>query len=216
MCGVIGMHSTEPRGHHLDAFCRLMEQSKIRGLHSFGISSSRPGHGDGIETFVSHKIENTKLRVLEMRPRPPEILIGHNRYSTSGDWKDHSNNQPIHIKGVSLVFNGVISQARKEEYEKIFKKTYSTSNDGEIFARKVLDGEDWERFVAAGKFSFAGLFIHQGRLVALRNKNRPLWSATYLGAKYFASTEDIFIRAGGFKNISELPAGKAFVFEASR
>lgn len=207
---MIAFFSPEPRLRHLENVCRLFDQSQIRGRHAFGFSvwEENKGHRDNIRTFKSHELLRVKKEIMDYRYTPPEILIGHNRYSTSGDWKDHGNNQPVHIQGISMVFNGVITQSEKSVYETVYKKTFSTENDGEIFSRKVLDGEDWVRFVANGSFSFAGLFVRNGEAYAIRNKNRPLYMGNDMGGVFFASTKNIFERAGGFSNVREVPAGK--------
>lgn len=217
MCGVIGMFAPDPGVRHLEAVCRLFEQSQIRGLHSFGITAwvGASSLQDGLETKKAFTLDKIKAGILEYKHRPPELLIGHNRYSTSGDYHDHANNQPIHIPGISLVFNGVITQATKDQYEKIFGKRYQTENDGEIFSRKVLDGEDWARFVADGRFSFAGLFVRNGEAFAIRNRQRPLYMGNAPGGVFFASTADIFKRAGGFARVREVPAGKPLKIDES-
>lgn len=209
MCGVIGFYSPNPKPKHLEAICRLYQQSKIRGLHAFGFSVWEPnkGHKDSIRTVKYTELLPVLKEIMDYRLSPPELLIGHARYSTSGDWKDFANNQPVHINGISMVFNGVITQASKKEYEKEFNKEYITENDGEIFSRKVLDGEDWVNFVSSGKFSFAGIFLRNGEAYAIRNKNRPLYKATCDGGAFIASTRDIFVRAGGFSNIHSIEEG---------
>jgi len=135
-------------------------------------------------------------------------LIVHCRYSTSGDWKEEGNNQPIVIGDCALAFNGVIRMSTKDEWGKEFGFKPVTDNDGEIFVRKVLDGEDWNAWVAHGAFSFAGVMLHGGRLIALRNKQRPLWHNEAYGCNFIASTADIFNRIG-LGGAHEVPAGQA-------
>ncbi len=206
MCGVIGYFSEKQVPEHVDTICRIFDESKIRGLHAFGATVRSDS---GLRTFKGHEISSVKSFLKTTGGF--SMMIGHNRYSTSGDWHDQANNQPIHLPGISMVFNGVISQASKEEYSKQYGKKYQTQNDGEIFARKVLDGEDWAKFVSEGRFSFAGMFIREGKAYAIRNKNRPLWLAKKDGAVFLASTRGIFARvanfAGNFADLRELPPG---------
>jgi len=190
MCGVIAYFSPKPSKKHTQEISDLFEQSKIRGLHSFGFSARINGK---IQTFKEWDLKKLQEKIVSI-PKF-DLLVGHTRYSTSGDFKDHSNNQPIDIPGIALAFNGVITQASKEEYEKTYGKQYVTENDGEIFARKVLDGEDWEEFVFDGSFSFAGAFISKKGAYALRNPNRPLWMLERSDARFLASTKNIFERA---------------------
>lgn len=207
MCGVIGFYSKSPSKKHVEALQRLFKASKIRGLHAFGYTFQNPGK-KSTRTLKFSSAEECIASLELLKSDPPSMLIGHNRYSTSGDYKDPDNNQPITIPGISLVFNGVITQASKEEYEKVHHQVYTTENDGEIFARKVLNDEDWYNFVAKGRFSFAGVWIHRGQITMMRNKNRPLWCSPTDDAIFVASTEDIFERATGFNRPHEVPVNQ--------
>jgi glutamine phosphoribosylpyrophosphate amidotransferase len=201
MCGVIGFYTKKKTKEQSDKLCELFVQSKIRGLHAFGLIVKKGKDVHVVKTYDLAEVLNY------IKNNDFNLLIGHTRYSTSGDYQDHCNNQPIHVDKIALVFNGVISQATKAEYEKIYGKKYITDNDGEIFARKVVDGEDWKDFVWKGKFSFAGIFMQEHRVMALRNKNRPLWKSEEFGARFIGSTNDFFKRSG-FKNQSEIKPGE--------
>lgn len=104
------------------------------------------------------------------------------------------NNQPVVDKDVYLVFNGVISQASKEENEARFGHAFTTDNDGEILTKKILAGEDWETWISESPFSFAGLVLRE-EITAIRNKNRPLWHVSDGSGVFVASTRDILKRA---------------------
>lgn len=197
MCGVIGYYSKNPKKEHVDMVKRLFWESKIRGLHAFGFSAMMSDFT--LITIKSHNLDRL-LDALESLSLPL-ALIGHCRYSTSGNWLDHANNQPIEIekdRGVlSLVFNGVISMSTKEQNEETYGPL-ETENDGEIFLRKVLEGEDWSEWVHKGKFSFAGLFFEGNDVTMIRNAQRPLYFWNELkGSVFVASTKDIFKRALG-------------------
>lgn len=208
MCGVVGFYSEDPSRSHLLKIIQLFKHSKIRGLHAFGFSVlEKRGRPDGIYTAKFHSLLELEVALRAYELNPPGLLIGHGRYSTSGDYHDHSNNQPIHIPYVSVAFNGVISMKTKEEREKDFHKLYTTDNDGEIIARMAERNEDYATFVKKGKFSFAGLIMKGERVGVLRNKNRPLWCAKYEGGTFIASTKDILRRAGGFETPKEIPPG---------
>lgn len=220
MCGVIGFYSKNSNAI-LDepVLLRLFNESKVRGLHAFGFTAWLAG--PGLVTCKAKTIDENAANLRNLYAKHHVLaLVGHTRYSTSGDWKDPANNQPIHLyegtREVSLAFNGVISMRTRDEYSREHGKQYVTENDGEIFARKVLDGEDWEAFVRDGAFSFAGCFLHKGELWALRNANRPLWFWKDHDRILFASTKDVFRRA--FPEVSSrefkpLPAGKAYKAE---
>jgi glutamine phosphoribosylpyrophosphate amidotransferase len=205
MCAVIGFQGKGSK-QTSERLLTLFNESKIRGLHAFGLA-----YYNGPKLFCARFSEldmaQTHLRVVASQNISLK-LIAHCRYSTSGDWKDETNNQPIYIDGVAMAFNGVIRMSTKKEWGKEFGFKPITDNDGEIFVRKVLAGEDWVTWVATGEFSFAGVMLHNKKLVALRNKQRPLWRVQDNGSNYFASTRDIFERAG-FKDAKPVPPGYA-------
>lgn len=202
MCGVIGMATSEPRAEHQALLRRLFVESRVRGIHAFGFS-----FWDG-ESVVTRRFLSVKDCV-EAVPRGITRLIGHCRYSTSGDHRTPANNQPIQIGQAALAFNGVVSMASKAEYERQYDRRYATENDGEIVLDKLIRGDDWRRFVADGRFSFAGLALERDRLTAIRNVRRPLYRCNREGAVFFASTADIFRRAGFDSGVESVPPGVA-------
>ena len=202
MCGIIGYSSNQQTKKHTHLVRQLFRESQVRGLHAFGFSyrSSR-----GIETQKFRQIEDC----LKALPTEATSIIGHCRYSTSGDYKKPENNQPLQIEQTAMAFNGVISMATKEQNEAKYGRTYETDNDGEIFLDKFTRDDEWLKFVAESKFSFAGLVLDQNQMIALRNKNRPLYKAKYDNATFFASTVDIFRRAGFQVDPEEVKPGEA-------
>jgi len=186
MCGVVGFSCKYIKDFHYEILHKLIIQSKIRGLHSFGYSYVK---NNILITEKHHNIDNVEL------PRSSKIIY-HNRYATSGDFADHTNNQPIANNNMSLVFNGVIDMRTKEEMEKHYNITMSTYNDGEIIIHKCgTDKNKIEQYISDMTGSFAGLMLTaSNKLYAIRNANRPLWFLTYKTATYYASTRDIFKR----------------------
>lgn len=187
MCGVVGyrpVQATDPKELRL-AFCRLFEESTVRGLHAFGIYQN----GAATRSFDREDIYS--------RFTPALPAIAHARYSTSGDWREVENNQPIVVGRTALVFNGVIHMGTREEFNRDFQVSCEGENDGEVFLRRMEKGEHPGVFLSRLSGSFAGCwFDEQGVLWAGRNKRRPLWRCYYLGAYWFASTLDILRRAG--------------------
>ena len=185
MCGVVGFSCKKPNKENISILNELIIQSKIRGLHSFGYS-----YFDGsIQTEKHHDINSVKL------PMSNKIIY-HNRYSTSGDYTNHENNQPIHNKEMSLVFNGVIDMATKEEIESKYNIKMKNDNDGEIILNTCgTDISLIKKFVTETTGSFAGIILtNSNKLLAIRNSKRPLWQLNYLDCIYLASTRDIFKR----------------------
>jgi glutamine phosphoribosylpyrophosphate amidotransferase len=189
MCAIVGFYSEDKSLKQIALLTKIMEESSIRGLHSFGIAyNSKRGikiHKTfdlKINNFISHFWDNGGKR-----------LIFHCRYSTSGDFQDMKNNMPIRAYRTALVLNGVISMEEKHIFEKQFNVKCRTANDAEIILRHkryidfLIDNPD---------ASFAGLFLRKNKLIALRNNKRPLYYFTAYGAKYFVSTIDIAVRSG--------------------
>jgi glucosamine 6-phosphate synthetase-like amidotransferase/phosphosugar isomerase protein len=185
MCGVAGYSCSDPRTEHLEILDGIIHQSKIRGLHSFGYSICN----DGLKTYKHHDIREVDLKKAKK-------IIYHNRYSTSGDYRNHDNNQPINVEGVSLVFNGVLDMRTKEEMMNHYEIRMNSDNDGEILLRLCQsDPKKIQNFVSSTTGSFAGLILNESNeMYAIRNKNRPLWKLIHDNATFYASTRDIFMR----------------------
>jgi glutamine phosphoribosylpyrophosphate amidotransferase len=131
--------------------------------------------------------------------------IAHARYSTSGDWRTPANNQPLVVAEMALAFNGVISMGTKPEFEADFGVTCASDNDGEVFLRRLEGGEPADAFIRRINGSFAGVWLRDGRLYAGRNARRPLWRCYAHGAWWYASTADIFRRAGFASHLAPVP-----------
>ena len=143
---------------------------------------------------------------------PANKIIYHNRYSTSGDYKNHDNNQPIAIGNMSLVFNGVLDMRTKQEMEQHYGIEMETDNDGEILLRLCgSDPDKIQEYVQNTTGSFAGLILTQDNtMYAVRNKNRPLWALNHSGAVFYASTRDIFKRVDSSFEPKELEPYKVY------
>ncbi len=198
MCGVVGYWPIKPDGAW-EAFRRLFTESSIRGLHAFGIvQSAAPLRSFNLDDIVA-----------SFNPKLP--ALAHARYCTSGDWRVLENNQPLSIEDdgftLSLVFNGVIHMGTKEEFEAAFGVHCEHDNDGEVFLRRLELGNDPADFLAKMTGSFAGCWLDsEGKMFAGRNARRPLWRCDAHGARWYASTRDIFHRAG-FTGMEEMAPG---------
>ena len=189
MCGIVGYHgvrSAEARAQ----FIRLCEEARIRGEHAYGIAYYEEGKGvvyvKGTDFDVVMQLIPTLL---------PERIIFHARYSTSGDYREMLNNQPIVIDGDALVFNGTVDMGTKAEMEERNGIEMQTDNDGELVLRDIQDGDPFRR-LRGNLVTFAGLVIRRdGEMFALRNDMRPLWRCDVPDGTFFASTKDIALRA---------------------
>lgn len=192
MCGVIGYHPLEPNDLQVEMFGRLFDQSRIRGHHAYGIADPK---------FV-HRGYNWVDVFSWFNPCVP--TIGHTRYCQSGDWKEMQNNQPLRVAQYKLAMNGVIHMGTKEEFETAFNVQCEVDNDSEVFLQRLVGGQDALDFIKGITGSFAATWLDGERLFAGRNARRPLWKCKAFGALWYASTRDIFYRAG-FPTPMELP-----------
>jgi len=193
MCGIVGYISSKPCEKDRFKIFKLIKQSRIRGLHSFGLSYVKNGE---IHTSKYFQNEFSKIQI-----PLSNALIFHNRYSTSGDFRDHKNNQPIQIGDTTMVFNGVIDMRTKSEMEIAWGVKIDSDNDGEILLRKSECNPESILQIIKEHGSYSGLIIksikNDIRLYAMTNGYRPLWILQDQDAIFFASTKDIFIRALG-------------------
>lgn len=197
MCGILGISFKRKDTESIEFCKRLITELKIRGLHSFGIAYQ--------DTYNIHRIVSNKLNpdiLLESFLKSDSMsFIYHNRYSTSGDYLNLDNSQPIVIQDIgALAMNGVLSQATKPEYEQKFNVKCFSDNDTEIFLRKA---EQWISIPDTVKqnpsCSFAGVYIkaNDNTIYGYRNNKRPLYKGKYKNCSYIVSTLDTIRRANG-------------------
>lgn len=194
MCGIIGIYSKNIlKDNHLDLFEKLMNESSIRGLHSFGVSYL---DGNKLKTLKSN-ILDSNLFISNIKNVKAKKVIFHNRYSTSGDYSIMDNNQPIFIDNMALVMNGVLSMKTKDEFEKDFNVKCNVDNDTEIFLQLIKKGKTVKDILLENpNCSFAGIFLSDKEMFAIRNNKRPLYYFNYDGALFIVSTADIAKRGG--------------------
>ena len=182
MCSVIGFS-----GKYDEAILNeVYKHSRIRGLHAFGFAYCNDGTLEVRKFLDYEKFVNTLNEI------KPNKFVAHFRYSTSGDYKDADNNQPLTLNDTALVFNGVISQKPKKEMEKEFGCELSSENDGWILLNNFKAFKELKQT----KMTYASLFLQNNYITALRNKKRPLWKGNDGDNIYIASTKDILQRSG--------------------
>jgi len=194
MCGVIGF-SGENNEFNIDILKKLILESQIRGKHSTGISYLEDNRVVSKIDPISSKEFIIKNKFLFRSNNL--MLIGHTRYSTS----DLLYNQPIYSDDISIVHNGVISQASPYKWEDIYGYKCEGKNDSELILRSVISG-NLPLLEFFNSSSMSVIELHRsGKLLFYRNSSRPLWY--YLLGKdlFIASTKDIFIRAFNKENI---------------
>lgn len=184
MCGIMAYLSGRPQKEHVDIVRRIAGELATRGTHCFGVSF-----------IISGKIVTVKRRTMLPSSVFEEAVMSggfvfHNRYSTSGDFSDMKNNQPIDIGCVSIAVNGVTSMLEKKEYEQKFGVSCSSDNDAEIIARLIESGVTIEELLVRrdiGSCAIAAIFQDK-RIIVGRNEFRPLRIARHYGAVFVSST----------------------------
>lgn len=198
MCGVVAFFSPFPTPEHVGLLGNLFTESKVRGLHAFGYATSAEGG------WNVRKQPTLKACWDDLSHEPPfRGLIGHTRYSTSGDWNKEENNQPICSGGTAMVLNGVISMKSKYDYSQEQGQEFNTENDAEIFAW-LTDKKDrdpaimarWKQMLLGHQSIAAAWMNDDGHVYVVRNQRRPLWTTYHQGAIFVASTSDILKRSG--------------------
>jgi glutamine phosphoribosylpyrophosphate amidotransferase len=185
MCSIIG-YSGEYDKKLVE---RLMFNSRIRGLHSFGYSFF-----EGNE-LVTKKFLDYKKFIDNINKDKPTRFISHFRYSTSGEYTNQENNQPIVKDNTAMVFNGVIDMGSKKELEHKYKTKLTSCNDGElvlnIFNQEAKQVSDFIK-----NKTFAGLFLKDNKITVIKNRLRPCYLGVKNDIKVIASTKDILKRSG--------------------
>ena len=190
MCGIATILSNKKISDcEKEYFKKIIEESSVRGLHSFGISHVKNNE------LVTKKFYEILECIDYFKKNVDGAFIYHNRYSTSGDWKNENNNQPLTDGKNAIVFNGVISMKTKEQMEAEYSIELKNDNDGEIFLNKL---ENPLKFLTQKKeeISIAALYIKNNKVYAIRNSKRPLWYAEKFNSIFIASTKDILKRSG--------------------
>jgi len=213
MCGIIGFKHVGPIKN--PAMSRrfieaLLRWSKIRGLHATGITWT---YGDGLETLKRPLPADEFMALPEwdaIWENTPKAGILHTRYSTSGDWENNKNNQPLALSQLAIVHNGLVSMATRDEFMEQYKVRTTTENDSEIILRKVSQhyakGKTMYEAVQDGLKEIydvhppifaAGMVDGEGELYAFKDHIRPmyLWNIPSINLLGFCSTLDIFKRA---------------------
>jgi len=220
MCGVTGMigvplHEQAAKlSYQLNT--ELLKLTVQRGSHATGTYALLPpSEGREKNRVFIYKLDAPSPQFVGtkkwkgMSTESPFVLLGHCRFATHGDFKEHINNHPhfSEDKKLAIVHNGVISG-----YETLKRKFPCTGEcDSEVILR-IIESED---AVIAGiqktfdeiSGSMACLLTEYDtenmvvRFHAFRNDGNPLVYIDLreeLGQIFFASTEDIAKK--GLKN----------------
>lgn len=195
MCSIIGISMPYVTAADIILFQRILYESRIRGLHATGVSYLEDGTIQTIKEPVGADRFLEKHSFADMVEDDGSLtLIAHTRYSTS----DLEFNQPIGNSMLSIVHNGVISQELPENWPKLYGPKIgvcSTKNDTELLYNTVNEGKSPLLYWPDASIAAIELWANNS-IRAYRNGRRPLYVVGYDEGYIFASTADIFQRAG--------------------
>ena len=210
MCGILGFKGDSTL-KNVEIIKDLITEASIRGKHATGVSYVFDNKIKTLKEplpakeFFDKHYEELKRDLLSVGSIS---LIGHTRYSTSG--LDH--NQPIDIGGdLSVVLNGVVTQADPKYWTELFGIQPTTTNDTEILHFGIRNGWDvLEKFKTAS-MAVVGLWI-SGKMFAFRNTRRPAWFCKTNDSLIVSSTKNLFERAKVTGEIYQLEPGTFYQF----
>ena len=201
MCGILGVKSKQVTDRNLTLIYNFITESQIRGKHATGVSWIAKG-GELVtikeplpaKEFLDMHWEGISA---SLRCAGKISLIAHTRYSTSGI----KDNQPIANENLSLVLNGVITQADPNQWLDLFGVDCHTTNDAEIAHIKMSEGIN-PLLLSGGiedtHCSMSVITLNSlGGMMIFRNGRRPMWHVTDRVSEttFVASTKDIIMRA---------------------
>lgn len=166
---------------------RVFLESQVRGRHATGVSFILGGQVYTYKSPVPASDFFKEGAAKRIFYSDVTMLLGHTRYSTSGDYLDNLNNQPIQIENTAVAHNGVISQDEKSKWP----VPCVTDNDSELLLRMDLGA-----LIQSSASIAAGIITSEGACF-FRNEKRPLVRVNVpdLAIEMVVSTHDIFKRA---------------------
>jgi glutamine phosphoribosylpyrophosphate amidotransferase len=192
MCAVIGAFLRSPSFDDLDRIKIIFIESKIRGMHSTGLSYIK---GNTIHT-IKESVPADKFKFLDelhncINEDGNLYLIGHCRYSTS----DLLYNQPISDGKLSVVHNGVITQELYDNWKSLYGYECNSKNDTELLLHTISDEKDIFEVWEDSSLSVCELKTNK-TLRFYRNGKRPLYYSFIENGLLVSSSSDILKRSG--------------------
>lgn len=194
MCGIIGLSTNQSPAEFYDLFEKLLIESSIRGRHATGMSFPSGGKVITIKDRVPAEdfLANHSIRDRILSGEIPTTVIAHVRYCTSGE----EYPQPIATDDMSIVHNGVVTQADVSQWTEQFNfNDFTTTNDTELLLKSLIFGNDpLDQFPEA---SIAAISLNSNGVISFfRNGKRPVWYSNQQYGTVIASTKDILSRCG--------------------
>lgn len=194
MCGIVGIIKLRGTTTLTDekAFRNALIIDSIRGAHSTGVIRVAPekivkGKSRG-RTFHTNKTKGNPFEFLKGDKdgfRGYEVLIGHNRYATSGAITSKTAH-PFHVGGLMGVHNGTVDE---DEFGYLHPEIDVDSFQLYKYLSEHNVQDMWSK--VQGDASLVWCDVQNQTVNFLRNERRPMWFASDADSVYFASTEAI-------------------------
>jgi len=208
MCAIFGFVAKGTKGPKLETLAKIVRGNVARGPHAFGFAwiDSR----GRLRMYKQTGRLTDDLGVLAMA-RDAQMLVGHMRWATHGDYRNNLNNHPHPADGGWIVHNGVV-----QNYSALvarWKLMPITECDSEALGLMVerSTGTIGARMARAarlsqGRLAMLGLWGRPGTLVAVRRGN-PLHTADAGEGVYLATLDD------GLAGAKPMADNQAMTFE---
>ncbi len=209
------------------------DNASLTAIDALRAMQHRGPEASGVTSMAEDGILNIhrELGLVKDVYRDPQIIaslagslaIGHNRYSTSGDKKKHSQPVVDESIGFSLGHNGNLTDtAELEEELKQHNVIISRLNDSEMMARtiatKIREGQTLPDAIADMYNQFNGAFscvaMHDGQVVAFRDRFgiRPLSYGSLPDNGWVIASETCGLDTAGADFINDIKPGQMMVF----
>lgn len=176
MCGIVGLIAERKQGffkQDMDVFGDLLLANQLRGMHGTGMFRVDKDSdyvdwlkiGDHASRFKNLK---EYFPFIEQAYKEGQVIIGHNRYATTGSI-DTNSAHPFTHKNITLVHNGRIYNTNE--------KKNGVSVDSESFTIDLANSEDDFKSVISDIKGAAALVWYNKKTKLLhmyRNEERPL------------------------------------------
>jgi glucosamine 6-phosphate synthetase-like amidotransferase/phosphosugar isomerase protein len=212
MCGIFGMIGTLSEENYSEAhelLTNIFKASVARGSDSAGFSAvhfDRPGMlVTDKRPLASPKYVNRASKFKALKKDMPNILIGHTRYSTSGNPKRNRNNHPFNGRRWTLVHNGGISAWQSASRQ--LEISMRTETDSEILLHMLEQEENPHVSVqnmitkvgTGSRIAIAAIdhSSDEPKLLLFRNPSNDIYIMSHVGFNviFFASTKEILLAA---------------------
>ncbi len=195
MCGIFGFIGHGGRTFRRDRLRQLARATERRGAHAWGLAWL-----DGRGRLRHYKQPGPITRALDLLDdaSDAQLLIGHCRYATRGDYRTNLNNHPFPLDGGWLIHNGQIHDY--DEHVAAHDLRPVTDCDSELLAMLAerADAPTQAARLAAAvslidarPLACAALWRAPKQLVVIRD-GHPVHAAEAKEGFYFASLADNF------------------------